>query len=446
MKGFSSLRFLVLFALQVALCEQNFSQARFITATAGTPQATQVGTFFPTLFRAVVRDSVGNGIPGVVVTFTAPSHPGTGRFPGDSVSVSRTTDSSGSVTAPIFRASFVAGSYFVEATVPGVALPALYFLRNIGGPPTLVTVVAGSPQATVVNSFFALPMCARVTDASGNPVVGAVVAFRAPPAGPSCGMSPVSGVTDANGIACIGPCRANSIAGSYSVVATVAGVVSTANFFLTNLPDVPASIVAIAGSGQSTPVNTRFPIRFRALVRDQFGNPVPYVAVTFTSSSSCGRFEGGDTVAVVTTDSIGRAEAPPFIAGGIPGVCVVRANVFGVFVPALFSVTILPGPLSVLPVELPKEFALGMNFPNPFNPMTTIPIAIPHTAEVAVKVYDMLGREIRTIFAGTFEAGHHFITWDGKNSSGSVVASGMYIARVATNTGKTIVGKMTLMK
>jgi hypothetical protein len=183
-------------------------------------------------------------------------------------------------------------------------------------------------------------------------------------------------------------------------------------------------------------------------VRDSFNNGVPGVYVTFTAPSSgpSGTFEGGDTVAVVTTDSVGIAVAPPFTANGIAGSYFMRITVPGVSTPALLLLTNLPGPLAVLTSPLPTEFALGMNFPNPFNPITTIPIAIPHTAEVALKVYDMLGREVRTVFAGTLEAGHHFITWDGKNNSGSAVASGMYIARFRTNTGKTFVGKMTLMK
>ncbi len=446
MKGFSSLRFLVLLAVHIATCGQSFSQPRSITPTSGTPQSTQVGTVFPIPFGAIVRDSSGNGVPGVVVTFTAPAHGGTGRFPGDSVSVTRTTDSSGSVTAPIFTASTVAGSYTVQATASGVATPALYFLTNLTGPPAFVIAVAGSPQATVVNGFFSVNLRARVTDEVGNPIPNMFVLFRAPLVGPSCIPPGFSAVTDSTGTATAPLLGANLIAGSYTVVATVMGSARQANFFLTNLPGEAASIVVIQGSGQGTPVHTTFPIRFRAAVRDSFGNRVPYVIVTFTAPSFGGTFEGGDTVAVVMTDSLGVAEAPPFTAGGTVGSYVVKVSVRGLLTPALISLTNLPGPLAVLTSQLPTEFAMGVNFPNPFNPITMIPIVIPHRAEVAVKVYDMVGHEVRTVFAGTLEAGHHFITWDGKNNSGNIVASGIYTARLTTNGGKAFVGKMTLMK
>jgi hypothetical protein len=100
----------------------------------------------------------------------------------------------------------------------------------------------------------------------------------------------------------------------------------------------------------------------------------------------------------------------------------------------------------VLNSLVPKEFALGNNFPNPFNPATTIPIAVPQIADVSLKIYNILGEEVRTVFVGTLEPGRYFFIWDGKNNSGINVATGMYIARFATATGKAFSGKMLLMK
>ena len=95
---------------------------------------------------------------------------------------------------------------------------------------------------------------------------------------------------------------------------------------------------------------------------------------------------------------------------------------------------------------VPKVFALDNNFPNPFNPSTTLPVAVPHTAEISVKVYNILGEEVRTVFAGQVEAGRHWIVWDGKNDAGAPVATGVYLARLTADAGVSMVKKMLLMK
>jgi hypothetical protein len=94
----------------------------------------------------------------------------------------------------------------------------------------------------------------------------------------------------------------------------------------------------------------------------------------------------------------------------------------------------------------PKEFGLDNNFPNPFNPSTTFPVAVPHTAMVDLKIYNILGQEVRTLFAGQLEAGRHWILWDGRNNAGSMVATGVYIARLTTDPGISLVKKLMLMK
>ena len=99
-----------------------------------------------------------------------------------------------------------------------------------------------------------------------------------------------------------------------------------------------------------------------------------------------------------------------------------------------------------LDAMLPKEFALGQNFPNPFNPTTTIPVAIPSTANVSLRIYNILGEEIRTLYAGSLQSGRYWFTWDGKNERGNPVATGIYISRLATGAGKNFTAKMILMK
>jgi photosystem II stability/assembly factor-like uncharacterized protein len=95
---------------------------------------------------------------------------------------------------------------------------------------------------------------------------------------------------------------------------------------------------------------------------------------------------------------------------------------------------------------LPKEFALGNNYPNPFNPTTTIPVGIPLTTDVTLTLYNILGEQIKTIFTGTLAAGRYSFTWDGRNQSGNSVASGVYLYRLTTESGVNVVRKMVLLK
>ena len=95
---------------------------------------------------------------------------------------------------------------------------------------------------------------------------------------------------------------------------------------------------------------------------------------------------------------------------------------------------------------IPLEFSLGKNFPNPFNPSTIIPVSIPKESELILKVYDVLGQEIRTIFNGTKETGKHYFKWDGTNYLNQQVAAGIYLYRLITDKGYRFVGKMVLVK
>ena len=81
-------------------------------------------------------------------------------------------------------------------------------------------------------------------------------------------------------------------------------------------------------------------------------------------------------------------------------------------------------------ISLPQTFALLQNFPNPFNASTAIEYQLPEALEVEVIVYDLLGQEVRRLMDGKVEAGCHSVLWDGRDSSGRDVASGIYLYRL----------------
>jgi hypothetical protein len=79
----------------------------------------------------------------------------------------------------------------------------------------------------------------------------------------------------------------------------------------------------------------------------------------------------------------------------------------------------------------PDDYQLDQNFPNPFNPTTTISFSLPLNKKITLAVYDMLGRDVRTLINNEeYVKGKHSVVWDGKNNKGQAVASGTYIYRM----------------
>ena len=95
---------------------------------------------------------------------------------------------------------------------------------------------------------------------------------------------------------------------------------------------------------------------------------------------------------------------------------------------------------------IPTEFILGNNFPNPFNPATTIQVSVPNTSDIKLIVYNILGQEIRVLFEGISAPGNHWFEWNGKDQQGLSVPSGVYIYTLRTSTGFNISKKMVVMK
>ncbi len=94
---------------------------------------------------------------------------------------------------------------------------------------------------------------------------------------------------------------------------------------------------------------------------------------------------------------------------------------------------------------LPDKFSLNQNFPNPFNPSTTLRFALPKACHAELVVYNTLGQKVATIVDRQMEAGHHLVVWDGRDGGGQQVASGVYFYRL--NAGEfSQTKKMMLLK
>ncbi|MBT3591130.1 MAG: T9SS type A sorting domain-containing protein, partial [Candidatus Marinimicrobia bacterium] len=95
--------------------------------------------------------------------------------------------------------------------------------------------------------------------------------------------------------------------------------------------------------------------------------------------------------------------------------------------------------------SLPNAFTVSNNYPNPFNPSTTINISLPNQTELVVSVYDMSGRLVNRMINDNMDAGIHTVQWDGRNQSGYFVPTGVYFMQVISGENQHM-QKMALIK
>ena len=83
-------------------------------------------------------------------------------------------------------------------------------------------------------------------------------------------------------------------------------------------------------------------------------------------------------------------------------------------------------------VPVPTDFALHNNYPNPFNPTTSIDFDLPEDGNVILMIYDVMGREVATLQNSEMKAGYHSVRWDARNQMGRKVAAGVYFYQIKT--------------
>lgn len=93
------------------------------------------------------------------------------------------------------------------------------------------------------------------------------------------------------------------------------------------------------------------------------------------------------------------------------------------------------GPVTVDASGVPETAVLHHNYPNPFNPETTITFTLAAQEEITLHVYDVRGRHVRTLADGMTAAGAHEIVWNGRNDNGNPAGAGIYFCRLQTGEG-----------
>jgi cysteine-rich repeat protein len=304
-----------------------------ILVVAGDGQHASVDGGFASPLVVEVVDAYSNPVPGVLVSFQLSAS-----------AASATLSSNGLLTGSDGQASViatpdvVAGALQVIASAQGVSSPVTFDLVLDPGAPHGVTVNALSDAQTAqVATPFQNPLAVVVRDAHGNPVPGVQVTFTVPDSDASAELSQSSATTGEDGTAGVAA-TANTVSGGYQVTATVEGL-PPVTFGLTNQPGAPNLLAVTGGTPQEVAVDGDF-TALRVVIRDQYGNPVPDVEVTFTAPGSGASAVLGSSTA--TTTGIGTAQVAAS-AGTVAGEYVVVATAPGVSAPVQFTLTNLPG-------------------------------------------------------------------------------------------------------
>lgn len=224
-----------------------------IFPSGGNYQSAWRADTFASPLQATVKDNAGNPISNSVVTFTAPDSGASGTFAGNSNVYSGATDAQGVITAPLFKANSIVGSYDITATSDNVSNMTAYFrLSNEPGPPAAINISSGNHQAVLANAKYPQPLAVVVIDGNGALVSGAVVTFTAPTTGPSGvfgnGTTVYTGTSNSAGVVTATAFTSNAITGTFNVVATVERADAPVSFTLTNLP---AARIRFASSSYS---------------------------------------------------------------------------------------------------------------------------------------------------------------------------------------------------
>ena len=105
----------------------------------------------------------------------------------------------------------------------------------------------------------------------------------------------------------------------------------------------------------------------------------------------------------------------------------------------------ISGVTTTQPTPISYETGLGQNHPNPFNPTTTIRYSLAEGSRVVISIYDVSGRLVRALVSEFKKAGGYSVDWNGKDSRGNAVSSGVYFYQMKTGDVR-ITKKMVLLK
>ncbi len=308
-----------------------------VIAIDSSTQSATVGQPFARPLTVRVEDALGDPVPNVAVTFSAPTAGAGAVLTATSVQ----TGPDGVATANA-TANTVAGAYTIGVSVAG-ATPAIFPMVNTAGAPASVDAFGdGTAQSADVATAFPAPLLAKVRDSYGNPVPGVMTTFSVPASGASAALSASQVPTDADGISAV-TAVANALPGSYTATVQVAGVGQPSTFALRNTLPIGTTIEEGGGGSQYGEAGGAFRCALEVAVKRPDASPYAGLLVRFTApaaGASATFFDGtnSDTPLTVATGADGKARVQA-IANGIEGDYQVTAELAGAdgYPPVVFS-------------------------------------------------------------------------------------------------------------
>ena len=283
--------------------------------------------------------------------------------------------------------------------------------------------ISGDAQKGIPGAALATPFVVEAMDARGKPMRGVSVAFAVTAGGGR--LSATTTTTDATGKAQT-TLTLDRNSGKHTVTATAAEITPSVITFTAVAVGKPVQLAADVNGDRI--VN----IQDLVLVSSNFGK----TGQNSADVNSDGVVNISDLVLVAGAFGEGAAAAPTLHPSDLEGLTaaevqdlLTQARQMALTDPAyLRGIAVLEQLLTLL---LPKETALLANYPNPFNPETWIPYQLAEPAEVTLRIYSVTGALVRTLALGHQPAGMYHnrsraAYWDGRNSVGEHVASGVY--------------------
>lgn len=324
---------------QVSVPAALTSPVQAVAKHSGDNQTAPTGTRYLTALAVLVTDAAGQALPQAVVMFTTPSTGPSANFADGTTTCRAVSDSRGLAVAADLIAGPTAGSFRVEAQVPGVSAAAVAFdlactQTDVAG---ITPAPASTPQTANTGTTFAHGLTVTVKNAAGAAVPNAWVVFTAPAGGASGtfanGTASWAGATGADGTVTADAFTANGTVGDYPVRATVNGVpgLEPAIFQLGNRKLQAKALAPNGGSApQNVVVNTRLADNLSVTVTDEQGAPYPNASVIFRApgTGATGTFPGGKATYQAVTNADGIAVAGEFTANGTKGQYSVVATLF----------------------------------------------------------------------------------------------------------------------
>jgi len=315
-----------------------------IAAQTSTTITATVGSVVSPAPAVRVLSASGEPVPNVSVSFTVGEKSGTVGNP------TVATDANGVATAAEWVLGSVAGADTLTASVTGVASPVVFTATAAAAPASaLVALSSPSGPFAVATSVTPKPSV-RVTDAYGNAISGASVAFSVQSGGGSAVGGSVT--SDANGIASVGGWTLGTHSGTQTLRASL-GSSATQDFNVTVVAGPPAQMLLVAGANQYGRVGTVLPLSPAVQVLDKYSNAVVGGSVTFVPVGASGSLSKSST----TTNGQGLATMAAWTLGAAEGV----DSVYVSAAPGLW----LPVYARVVPIS---QFNITLRYLTPATP------------------------------------------------------------------------------